>query len=170
MITSLDLFKYQLNSGSVIDNTKINELIRKTYSSGREIKIGDNVLFGFLKNVKYENIIYTLCTLHQDELDTIYNAIGYMDYDLKNEFPILVFVKNVVIIKNELKSKKENVFKSLSNDLRLIDSINEFALKLKKDNIEIFEQEKNILITENGYYLAVFVENIELNENNNEVI
>jgi hypothetical protein len=68
--------------------------------------------------------------------------------------------KEIVIIGTDLTAKKENVFKALKNDVDLINSINEFAIKLKNDNIEIFEQKDNILITEKGYYLAVYPENI----------
>jgi len=42
------------------------------------------------------------------------------------------------------------VFKSLKNETDLVGSINEFAEELKNNNVEIFEQKNNILITEKG--------------------
>lgn len=68
--------------------------------------------------------------------------------------------KDTVIISTDLNAKKENVLKAQKNDADLINAINEFAFELKKNNIEIFEQRDNILITENGYILAVYPEDI----------
>ena len=69
-------------------------------------------------------------------------------------------IKKTIIISTDLTAKKENVFKALKNDVDLINAINEYAFKLKNNNIEIWEQKDNILVTENGYYLAVYPEDI----------
>jgi len=76
---------------------------------------------------------------------------------------VLVLLMQVIGEKSgaELSSKKENVFKSLNNDINLINAINKFKDDLKRNNIEIFEEKDNILITENGYYLAIFPEAIK---------
>jgi len=68
--------------------------------------------------------------------------------------------KPTVIISTELSSKRENVFKAVNNDIDLVNAINLFKENLKNNNIEVWEQKDNILVTENGYYLAVYPENI----------
>lgn len=164
MENSLKFFENQMkiNNIGIATIDDIINLKSKKYSSGRLMNIGDIVLYGMLKTLNdNNNIIYSLCTVHPDELDTLYHAIGYLDEDTGNIFPILTLVKEIIILKSELKSKKENVFKSLNNNLLLVNSINEFKIKLKNNGIEIFEQNENILITEDGYYLAVFKESIK---------
>jgi hypothetical protein len=68
--------------------------------------------------------------------------------------------KTTIIINTPLSSKKENVFKGANNDIDLVNAIDTFKEKLKNNNIEVWEQKDNILVTENGYYLAVYPENI----------
>jgi len=64
------------------------------------------------------------------------------------------------ILLTPLTSEKEYVFKSLENDEYLISLINSHKEKLYERNIEIFHQENNILITEEGYYVAVYTKNL----------
>ena len=47
-------------------------------------------------------------------------------------------------------------------NLTLIEDIDLYAKRLKSDNIEIFERHDNILVTEDGYILAVFANEISL--------
>jgi len=68
--------------------------------------------------------------------------------------------KSTIIISTDLSSKKENVFKGANNDIDLVNAIDLFKEKLKNNNIEVWEQKDNILVTENGYYLAVYPEDI----------
>lgn len=69
--------------------------------------------------------------------------------------------KTIVIVGAEITANKDDVFESLNNDVDLIEGINQFAKDLKKNNIEIFVQQDNILVTEKGYYIAVFPEDVK---------
>jgi hypothetical protein len=63
----------------------------------------------------------------------------------------------ILILNTELSTKKEDILKhGVREDIDLINEINKFKKELQSKNIEIFEQIKNILITEEGYYLAVY--------------
>lgn len=68
---------------------------------------------------------------------------------------------DIIICCTKLSEKKEDVFSALKNDIVLINAINEYKNELKKNNIEIFQQESNILITEDGYYIAFYVKDIK---------
>jgi hypothetical protein len=63
----------------------------------------------------------------------------------------------VAIIKIGLEIKKEQVFLALqySDDI-LIGAMDDFAAGILSNNVEIFHREKNIIITENGYYISVY--------------
>lgn len=75
---------------------------------------------------------------------------------------------DILIVNTSISNKKEDVFKALKNDQILIDSINEYKDKLIDENVEIFHEKNNILITENGYFLAVFVGDVFPMEEENE--
>lgn len=64
--------------------------------------------------------------------------------------------KDVIIVSTDLSAKKDDVFKSLDDSIELCDAISEYAEKLKETDVDIWEQKDNILITELGYYLAIF--------------
>jgi len=66
----------------------------------------------------------------------------------------------VIIVSTSIDKKQEDVFKSLNDDQILIDAINEYKKMLSEDNIEIFKEKHNILITEKGYYLAIYVKDV----------
>lgn len=68
---------------------------------------------------------------------------------------------DIVICCAKLSEKKEDVFNALKNDTILINAINGYKSELKKNNIEIFQQENNILITEDGYYIAVYAKELK---------
>lgn len=72
----------------------------------------------------------------------------------------------VVIVSAELASKLENVLKSRSDDGMLVETMDEYVEKFKSENVEIFERYDNILVTERGYYIAVFES--DLTPSNNE--
>ena len=93
---NLDYFNKQMNPlrNSLVSEEIYETLNRKTYSSGRKIEMGDNVLYGILETKKDENITYTLCTLHQDELGDIYDTNGYLDADKDKLFPILIKIND----------------------------------------------------------------------------
>jgi len=67
----------------------------------------------------------------------------------------------IIIVSTGLDSKYENVIKSLSDDKYLIENINKYRKVLESDNIDIFKQENNILVTEKGYFLAIYEKAIE---------
>ncbi len=60
-------FSQQLNQNKVVTQDALDHVItNQTYSSGREIKLGETVLFAFIK--EEPNTISMIC-LHEDELD-----------------------------------------------------------------------------------------------------
>jgi hypothetical protein len=62
-----EYFSQQLNQNKVVTQEALDQLItNKTYSSGREIKIGETVLFAFMKE---EPNTVSMISLHEDELD-----------------------------------------------------------------------------------------------------
>ena len=69
--------------------------------------------------------------------------------------------KTVIIVGAEITANKDEVFAALNNNVDLIEGINQFAKDLKKNDIEIFVQQDNILVTEKGYYIAIFPEDIK---------
>jgi hypothetical protein len=90
---NLEYFKTQIIGTSLVTHDLYEILNRKTYSSGRKIEIGDNVLYGILETKKDDsNCSYTLTTLHQDELGDIYDTNGYLDADKDKLFPILILL------------------------------------------------------------------------------
>lgn len=69
--------------------------------------------------------------------------------------------KDIVIVSCDLTNSREDVFKAFDDDSILTETILEYVRELKKHNIEIWEHSGNIIITEKGYYLAIFIENIK---------
>ncbi len=62
-----EYFSQQLNQNKVVTQDALDRLItNKTYSSGREIKPGEIVLFAFIKE---EPNTISMVSLHEDELD-----------------------------------------------------------------------------------------------------
>lgn len=64
------------------------------------------------------------------------------------------------ICHTSLSEKREDVFKAANKDELLINFINDYKLSLIKKDIEIFEQVDNILITSEGYYIALKSEDL----------
>lgn len=77
--------------------------------------------------------------------------------------------ETVVILTADLTEKKSDILKSKIDDSILMNNIeNYYQEKLKPENIEVFEKHNNIYITENGYYLAVYVKDIDSIVDDNE--
>lgn len=68
----------------------------------------------------------------------------------------------IVILTADLAEDKNQILKSEKKDKFLIEGIEEFHFTdLEPRNIEVFEKHNNIYITEEGYYLAVYVGDID---------
>lgn len=69
--------------------------------------------------------------------------------------------EQIYIVHCSLEVKRDDVFLALKDDKELLIAIENYVKKLNSENIEIFEKEKNILITENGYYCAIWENDIK---------
>jgi hypothetical protein len=68
----------------------------------------------------------------------------------------------IVIVSCPLSMDKNKVFKLLQDDKELVDAINSYSKYIKtNDDIETFNNISNIIITENGYNIAVYGEDIK---------
>lgn len=65
-----------------------------------------------------------------------------------------------------LSESKEEVLKMIKNDPELEHSINEKKLTLEKQEIEIFYCLHNLIVTESGYYIALFTKDLIVNNEN----
>jgi len=59
-------FQKQLTENKVVTQEALDNVTLKTYTSGREIKPGEIILFAFVKN--NSNTVEMIC-LHKDELE-----------------------------------------------------------------------------------------------------
>jgi hypothetical protein len=66
-----EYFQKQLNENSKVTQEALDLVKQKTYTSGREIKVNETILFAFLE----ENETLKMITLHEDELDN-YSCIN----------------------------------------------------------------------------------------------
>ena len=64
--------------------------------------------------------------------------------------------KVVLFYKAPLSNKYEDVEKALIDDPILNNEIKLRSQQLAKENIETFKIDKNILVTEKGYYIAIY--------------
>ena len=65
-------FEQQFEENSKVTEEVLNGFNNKTYHSGREIKVGDTVLFGLVEenyDVEKDEIKVSLLMLHEDDLD-----------------------------------------------------------------------------------------------------
>jgi len=69
--------------------------------------------------------------------------------------------KEICICQISLSTPKEKVFKTSVNDESLIIAINNFKNVLKKENVEIFHQLNNILVTSDGYYCTFYTNDLD---------
>jgi len=80
---------------------------------------------------------------------------------MQQEKNVIMEENSVIILSADISSKKVDILKSKRDDSVLINGINEYYERvLKPNNIEIFERHDNILITERGYFLAAYAEEI----------
>lgn len=69
-----ELFKKQLESSIPVTEETLRKLSRKTYTSGKEIKVGDIILFAYRLSDPYitegqTNINLEMITISPDEID-----------------------------------------------------------------------------------------------------
>lgn len=87
---------------------------------------------------------------------------------------ILHDTKGVIVIASaEFTYSKEEILNTLSdNDEKLVEAATNYAKKLSQEKIDVWEQIGNILITEQGYMVALFGDDLEKVEKqkNNETI
>lgn len=65
-------FEQQFEENSKVTEEVLNGFNNKTYHSGREIKVGDTVLFGLVEenyDVEKDEVKMSLLMLHEDDLD-----------------------------------------------------------------------------------------------------
>jgi hypothetical protein len=79
----------------IITHEELSKMKEKFYTSGREIKVGDKLIFGLIKDDDPENIISVkTIALHPDEFGTVYEQDETMT---KSQFgidlPILKKIK-----------------------------------------------------------------------------
>lgn len=70
-------------------------------------------------------------------------------------------MEDIYIVTCKLDYSFDIILKSSSNDPQLVEKIILYSDELKKEGIEVFKQVNNILVAENGYYIAVFESDIE---------
>ena len=70
-------------------------------------------------------------------------------------------LREILIVSTGLDSKYENVIKSVSDDKYLVQIINDYRKMLEGNDVDIFKQVDNILVTENGYFLAIYKDVID---------
>lgn len=68
---------------------------------------------------------------------------------------------NIIIVNLEISNRKD-VDKIISEDVFLVDAIVDFISILEDEDVEIYKVEKNILITEDGFYAAVYENSVNL--------
>ena len=61
-----EYFLQQLTENKIVTQEALDKVTLKTYTSGREIKPGEIILFAFIKNEQND---IELIGLHEDELD-----------------------------------------------------------------------------------------------------
>ena len=70
-------------------------------------------------------------------------------------------LREILIVSTGLDSKYDNVIKSASDDKYLVENINKYRKMLETNNIDIFKQVDNVLVTENGYFLAIYADAVD---------
>lgn len=71
--------------------------------------------------------------------------------------------EKIIIGEININVKTSDVFNedTLRNDIILINEIKEYSNKIIKNGGEIFKQEKNIIATSEGYFLAFYESDLE---------
>ena len=60
----------------------------------------------------------------------------------------------ICVLHVPISEKKENVFQLKSDNLHLTYAMENFVVKLRQSDIEVFHIDKNIIATEEGYYIT----------------
>lgn len=99
----------------------------------------------------------------------ILDDIREIDSQLNGQNSIVspnTLVNDIIIIKAPINIKKDDIIiLAKNNDHKLIYEINLYKDKLKKENnIETFYYQDNIIITEKGYYIALWRNDILINK------
>lgn len=69
---------------------------------------------------------------------------------------------NIIITKIGLDIPTKDAYLMVKDNHELSKAISEYGKELEGKNIEIFKKEKNMLITEDGYYFAFFQSDVRL--------
>lgn len=88
------MFKSQLSTK--VTHKFLNNMYRKTYSSGRNVKVGDKILFSYVcEDIKgTKDVKLTVVSLHKDELNKIYKEdLNSRDYNKDAQLPFLIKIK-----------------------------------------------------------------------------
>lgn len=64
--------------------------------------------------------------------------------------------EDILIIQLPIDTGNDVAFSMVLDDRLLIDNICRFADELRKNNIEVFKREKNVIATEQGFYFAIY--------------
>lgn len=67
---------------------------------------------------------------------------------------------DILIISCPLSIKKEVVYSALKDDELLINEIIKFSDYKANNGVETFKQRLNMIVTEEGYYLAVYEDDV----------
>jgi hypothetical protein len=65
-------------------------------------------------------------------------------------------VEEISIVRIPINKPKELALSMVEDDRALIHAICEYSKQLRKDNIEVFKREKNVIATEAGYFFAMY--------------
>ena len=71
-------------------------------------------------------------------------------------------VHKICVLHVPISEKKEDVFKLISDNLHLTYAMDSFVKKLNASDIEIFHAEKNLIATEEGYYITYFQKDLTI--------
>ena len=66
----------------------------------------------------------------------------------------------ILITLASLEEDKDKMFTLIRDDEQLIRAIDVFARDLVTKGVEIFDRQKNVLVTEEGYYMAFYEKDV----------
>lgn len=70
-------------------------------------------------------------------------------------------MRNIVITTLPIASSREDVFEMAQGERPLINAICQYAKELRKSGKEVFARNKNIIAAENGYFMALYEDELE---------
>ena len=77
--------------------------------------------------------------------------------------------ESIVICQLPLSVKPEIAFKGTAADSHLVRAIVDYRKDLEKQNIEVFKRVNNVIVTEQGYYIAFYQKDLDVAENGDGV-